>query len=38
MALSHSVGDAVLRAYQRSDKINHRREMMEAWAAYCRGA
>jgi len=37
MALSHAVGDAVQRAYQRSDKINHRREMMEAWAKFATG-
>ncbi len=34
MAYARAVGDAVRRAYQRSDKINHRREMMEAWAKY----
>lgn len=34
MALSHAVGDSVRRAYDRSDKINERREMMEAWAKF----
>jgi integrase len=37
MAHAHAVGDAVQRAYQRSDKINHRREMMEAWAKFATG-
>jgi len=37
MALSHAIGDAVQRAYQRSDKIGQRRELMAAWGAYCRG-
>lgn len=37
MAHAHVVGDAVQRAYQRSDKINERREMMTAWAKFTRG-
>jgi hypothetical protein len=32
MALAHSVGSVVERAYKRSDLIAKRREMMEAWA------
>ena len=35
MALSHAVGNAVTRAYARSDALEKRRELMEAWAAYC---
>ena len=34
-ALSHSVGSAVARAYQRSDLFDRRRALMAAWAAYC---
>lgn len=33
-ALAHLSGDAVERAYARSDVFEKRREMMEAWAAY----
>jgi integrase len=35
MALAHTVGDAVERAYRRSDLFNKRRQLMEAWARYC---
>jgi integrase len=35
MALAHAVGDAVERAYQRSDLFERRRKLMEGWAAYC---
>ena len=34
MALSHAVGDAVERAYQRSTRVNARRELMKAWADF----
>lgn len=34
MALAHSVGSDVERAYRRSDMIEKRREMMEAWAEF----
>lgn len=34
-ALAHTVGDAVERAYRRSDALNRRREMMSMWAEYC---
>ncbi len=34
MALSHAVGDAVQRAYQRSTRVNARRELMKAWADF----
>ena len=34
-ALAHQVGNEVERAYRRSDALNKRRELMEAWAQYC---
>ncbi len=34
-ALAHVSGDAVERAYRRGDALQKRRELMEAWAAYC---
>jgi integrase len=34
MALSHAVGSAVERAYQRGELLAKRRQLMEAWAAY----
>ncbi|MEP7452416.1 integrase arm-type DNA-binding domain-containing protein [Phyllobacterium sp. SB3] len=34
-ALAHTVGDATERAYRRSDALEKRRELMEAWASYC---
>ena len=37
MALAHSVGSAVERAYQRSDMVERRRAMMADWAAFCHG-
>jgi integrase len=37
-ALSHSVGTAVQRAYQRGDLFDKRRKLMEAWAKYCEAA
>ncbi|MCZ8261265.1 MAG: tyrosine-type recombinase/integrase [Beijerinckiaceae bacterium] len=33
-ALAHAVGDATERAYRRSDALERRRKLMEAWAAY----
>lgn len=36
-ALAHVVGDATERAYRRGDAIEKRRELMEAWAQWCRG-
>jgi integrase len=33
-ALAHAVGDAVEQAYARSDVIEKRRKMMNAWATY----
>jgi integrase len=34
-ALAHVVGDRAEQAYRRSDALEKRRELMEAWAAYC---
>jgi integrase len=34
-ALSHVVGDKAEQAYRRGDALEKRREMMEAWAAWC---
>ncbi|MGJ0506989.1 MAG: tyrosine-type recombinase/integrase [Methylocystis sp.] len=34
-ALAHSVGDETERAYRRSDALEKRRALMEAWANYC---
>jgi integrase len=34
-ALAHVVGDMTEAAYRRSDALEKRRELMEAWAAYC---
>jgi integrase len=34
LSLAHKVGNAVQRAYARSDAFDRRRELMEAWAAY----
>ena len=37
LAIAHSVGNAVERAYARSDLLEQRRELMDAWAAYLTG-
>jgi integrase len=37
-ALAHASADRVRAAYARSDPLQKRRELMEAWAAYCRPA
>lgn len=37
LALAHRVGDETERAYQRSDMLERRRDMMSAWAAFLRG-
>jgi integrase len=37
LALAHFVGTEVERAYQRSDMLERRRDMMVAWAAFLRG-
>jgi integrase len=34
-ALAHVVGDKAEQAYRRSDALEKRRNLMEAWAAYC---
>ena len=34
-ALAHVVGDATERAYRRGDALEKRRELMNAWAAFC---
>jgi integrase len=38
MALAHTVGSAVERAYARSDLFDRRRALMADWADYCGGA
>jgi integrase len=35
--LGHIVGNAVERAYRRSDALDKRREIMASWEAYCEG-
>jgi integrase len=35
MALAHAVGDATEQAYRRGRALEQRRELMNAWAAYC---
>jgi integrase len=34
-ALAHRVGDETERAYRRSDALDKRRKLMDAWAAFC---
>jgi hypothetical protein len=34
MALAHTVGSRVVRAYQRSDLLDVRRGLMQAWADF----
>jgi integrase len=34
-ALAHAVGDATERSYRRGSALDHRRELMNAWATYC---
>ncbi|MEM8551096.1 MAG: integrase arm-type DNA-binding domain-containing protein [Pseudomonadota bacterium] len=34
-ALAHAVGDQTERAYRRSDALERRRDLMEAWASMC---
>jgi integrase len=34
-AMGHAVGNQVERAYRRTDLLQKRRELMDAWAAYC---
>ena len=35
--LAHASGDATERAYRRSDALERRRALMDAWGAYCTG-
>jgi integrase len=35
LSLAHTVGNAVERAYRRSDLIEQRRKLMERWATFC---
>jgi hypothetical protein len=37
MALAHSVGSEVERAYRRSDMLERRRALMETWGQAVRG-
>lgn len=37
-ALAHVVGDQTERAYRRGDALDKRRELMDAWAAFCEGS
>jgi integrase len=37
-ALAHAAGDQTERAYRRGDALERRRELMEAWAAFCEPA
>ena len=34
-ALAHVIGDKAEQAYRRSDALDKRRKLMEAWSAYC---
>jgi integrase len=36
-ALAHVLGDKAEQAYRRSDALQRRRELMDAWANYCEG-
>jgi integrase len=35
-AMGHQVGNQVERAYRRTDVLDRRRELMDAWSAYCK--
>lgn len=37
-ALAHVIADKTEAAYRRSDLLERRRELMQAWAAFCEGA
>jgi integrase len=37
MALAHAVGNETKKAYARSDLLEKRRRLMDAWADYCAG-
>jgi hypothetical protein len=34
-ALAHAIGDRAEQAYRRSDALQRRRELMDAWARHC---
>ena len=34
-ALAHVIGDKAEQAYRRSDALEKRRKLLEAWGAYC---
>jgi integrase len=34
-AMGHQVGNQVERVYRRTDVLEKRRQLMEAWARYC---
>src|SRR5690554_3400269 len=36
MSLAHSVGDETMQAYARGDLLDKRRQLMEAWATFCK--
>ena len=38
MCLAHTVGNAVERAYARSDLLAKRRELMDQWSRFCLSA
>jgi hypothetical protein len=38
MSLAHTVGNAVERAYRRSDLREKRRALMAAWGTFCAGS
>ena len=38
MALVHKVGNDVMLAYQRSDMLERRFQLMQAWADHCTGS
>jgi integrase len=35
-ALAHVIGDKAEQAYRRSDALEKRRKLMEAWVSYCK--
>ena len=37
MALAHVIANKAEAAYRRGDLFEKRRQLMEAWASYCRG-
>jgi hypothetical protein len=37
LALAHRAGDATELAYRRSDALEKRRALMQAWCDYCEG-